>query len=441
MHRPFRVVRATTALLGWLLVFVVGATSLWAGDKGTVTGMVAGPSRVPIPGAKVTLAAADGSLQSATADPRGHYSFSSVEPGSYTLVAEAAGYQAAKRVEVRVMGGTSTTVDLLLMTAGPPGPTPSSSNPHLSFHDDTQLKASAVHSTIDAAGYSSQARSPRRLLSEGPSLASKAPGARSGEAENASGAPDLQKLQQAAQAGPSEENLFELGNELLLEEKIEPAIEVFKKGVALDPHSARMSIGLGIGLYSRGSYDAAIEALCHASDLDPSDPRAYVFLGMIYNGAASQAEEVGKRMKRFMETSPDNALAYYYGALTIWKGLPGGVPAAEEEQVEGLLRKAIALDPLLANAHLQLGILLHGQHHEEQAILEFQAAVRLNPDNPDAHYHLAQAYLRTGDEARGEAELQRYEDLRKRQADETEKRRREIQRAVGQKSESLKTNP
>jgi hypothetical protein len=165
-----------TAFLGWLLAFLVGAGSLLAGDKGMVTGTVAGPSKIPIPGAKVTLATADGNRQSVTADQHGHYSFPSVEPATYTLSAEAAGYQPATRPEVRVTGGASTTVDLLLVPAGSLGPSqalPALQQP--TYYDDTQLKASAVKSTIDAAGYSSQAQSPQRLLSEGPSLTGERP--------------------------------------------------------------------------------------------------------------------------------------------------------------------------------------------------------------------------------------------------------------------------
>jgi len=46
-----------TALLGCLLAFCVGVGSLLAGEKGDVTGIIAGLSKTPIPGAKVTLAA------------------------------------------------------------------------------------------------------------------------------------------------------------------------------------------------------------------------------------------------------------------------------------------------------------------------------------------------------------------------------------------------
>ena len=496
------------------LMSLVGAGSLLPGEKGTVTGTVTDPSKVPIAGAKVTLVAADGTRQVVTADQNGHYSFPSLEPASYTLFAEAAGYRPATRAEVRVAGGTSTTVDLLLTATAQPQPNQAPAGTEQpSYYDDTPLKASGVKTTIDAAGYSSQAESPRRLLSEGPSLSGSAPREREpgrpeateqergllealradpssfdknhqlGEYYLSAGHPKdgityLEKAQElnpgdcpngydlarayletkspakaqlllqdlrpckdtaefhnllghagealhdpsalgefqlAAQMDPSEKNIFDLGNELLLVGGTNnPAIEVFKRGVALFPNSLRMYIGLGIALYSGNMYDAAIEALCHASDLDPSDPRPYLFLGKMYNVSKGHADEVAKRMKRFMETNPNNALAYYYGALSLWKGTGNGEPGVDMTQVEALFRKSLALDPRSADAHLQLGILYHDQHREPEAIAELRAAVRLNPDGPDAHYHLAQAYLRAGDKEHGQEELQLYEKLRKR---------------------------
>jgi tetratricopeptide (TPR) repeat protein len=534
-------VRAT--LLGWLLAFLVGAGSLLAGEKGIVAGTVVGPSKAAIPGAKVTLAAADGSRQSVTADQSGHYSFPSVEPGAYTLSAEAAGYQAATRTAVQVTGGTSTTVDLLLVAPGQPTPdqTPPVP-PQPSYYDDTQLKASAVKSTTDAAGYSSQAQSPQRLMSEGPGLTGHAPKTRAREPGSANaaeverelqkalradlngfeanhqlgeyylsvgdlkaGIPYLEKAQElkpgdytngtdlavayletknpakaqhllqelsgrkdtaelhnllgevgealgdpisavnefqlAAHMDPNEKNIFDWGKELLLHETIEPALEIFKRGVALYPNSQRMYIGLGIAFYSRNLYDEAIEAVCHASELDPSDPRPYLFLGKMYNVSAGKADEVMKRMQRFTETNPNNALAYYYCALSSWKGSRGSNRAVDLAQVEALFRKSIALDPRLADAHLRLGILYYDQHREQEAIPEFQAAIRLNPDGPDAHYRLAQAYARTGDKQRSQEELQLYDKLHKQQVDETEKRRHEIQQFVFTQGGPAKTNP
>jgi tetratricopeptide (TPR) repeat protein len=518
-HRKFRPfiegAQSRAALRGWLLAFLISAATLGAAEKGALTGTILGPSKLPIPGAKVTITAGNESRQTVTADQNGRYSFRSVEPASYTLVVEAAGYQPGTRADVRVRGGTSTTVDLLLTVAAPSQPSPESQLAQPSgFYDDTQLKASGLQTTIDAAGYSSQAQSPRRLLSEGPSLSANPLSSREAEtpksteteqrlretlrtnpedfdanhqlgeyylsaANPAAGVPYLEKAQElkpgyaanefdlaraylgtknaakaqqllrdlirrndtaeyhnllgqayealndpasalkelrlAAQMDPSEKNTFDMANELLLVTNSGgPAVEAFTRGVALFPNSVRMYIGFGIALYARNSYDAAIEALCHASDLDPSDPRPYVFLGKMYNASKGHADEVAKRIKRFMETNPDNPLAYYYGALCLWKGAHGDKEGVDEARVEALFKKSLALDPRSADAHLQLGILYHDQRREQDAISEFDAAIRLKPDDPDAHYHLAQAYLRTGDKERGQEELQLYEKLRAR---------------------------
>ena len=161
--------RAT--LRGYLLAFLLAAAGLGAVETGALAGTIAGPSNLPIPHAKVTLTGADGSRQTVTADQNGRYLFPSVEPASYAMLVEAAGYQPGRRADVRITGGTSTTVDLLLTVAAPSEANPESPLEQPSgFYDDTQLKASGVQTTIDAAGYSSQAQSPRRLLSEGPSL-------------------------------------------------------------------------------------------------------------------------------------------------------------------------------------------------------------------------------------------------------------------------------
>jgi hypothetical protein len=48
----------------------------------------------------------------------------------------------------------------------------------------------------------------------------------------------------------------------------------------------------------------------------------------------------------------------------------------------------------------------------------------------EAHYRLAQAYLRTGDKAKAQAELQLHDDFAKKTNDDTDRERREIQQFV-----------
>ncbi len=134
--------QSRAALQGWLLMFLLGASTLLPGVKGTVSGTVASPSKAPTPGAKVTLVAAEGSQQSVTADQRGCYSFPSIEPATYTLSAEAAGYRAVMWGDVQVTEGSATIVDLLLPATTPPGPNLALSvQQQVSYYDDTQLEA------------------------------------------------------------------------------------------------------------------------------------------------------------------------------------------------------------------------------------------------------------------------------------------------------------
>ncbi|HQE93188.1 MAG TPA: tetratricopeptide repeat protein [Anaerolineae bacterium] len=59
---------------------------------------------------------------------------------------------------------------------------------------------------------------------------------------------------------------------------------------------------------------------------------------------------------------------------------------ARYQDAEALLRRALAEDPTVAEAHTLLAFALLYQGHETDALLEAQAAVRFAPDNPAGHY-------------------------------------------------------
>ena len=46
-----------------------------------------------------------------------------------------------------------------------------------------------------------------------------------------------------------------------------------------------------MALYSRGKYDEAVKALLAAADLNPADPRCYLFLSKAYDSSPNQADE------------------------------------------------------------------------------------------------------------------------------------------------------
>jgi len=220
-----------------------------------------------------------------------------------------------------------------------------------------------------------------------------------------------EEYQRAAHMDPTEEHLFDWGNNLLQLRAFDPAIQVFTAAIERYPKSGRLHIGLGIAQYSLGQYAAAVESFCEAADLAPSDPRPYQFLGEMYGVAPELAREITQRLARFVATRPRNALAHFYYAMNLWKGQPADSPPPDMKRVEILLRRAVVLDPKFAKGFLELGVLLSEQQRYKEAVLEFRRAIRLEPDHAQAHYRLAQAYQRTGQESLAASELEIFERL------------------------------
>jgi tetratricopeptide (TPR) repeat protein len=204
-----------------------------------------------------------------------------------------------------------------------------------------------------------------------------------------------EEFQKAAHGEASEENLFDWGNSLLQLRAYVPATDVLAEAVKRFPRSARLQVGLGIVRYARGQFEDAIRAFGAAADLEPDDERPYLFLGEMYGVSAELAPEVTKRLARFVEKQPGHALGHFFYAMSLWKGTPGAAPSPE---VQVHLKKAVALDPRLAKAHFQLGVLYGDEGRYPEAITALEEAVRLEPSMAQAHYRLAQAYRRTGQE-------------------------------------------
>jgi tetratricopeptide (TPR) repeat protein len=237
----------------------------------------------------------------------------------------------------------------------------------------------------------------------------------------------------AARMSPTEQNIFAWGTELLLHHTLEPAVQVFQRGVDIYPRSAELQVGLGIALYSQTHYQEAVNAFCRAIDLDPSDPRPYQFLGKIYDVSPLQAQAVTARFARFAELQPHNPQALYNYALSLWKASRMESKSVDLQKVESLLENAVQLDPGFAEGHLQLGMLYFRQHRYPDAILQYRQAVRLEPDLADAHYHLGETLVRTGRRVEAQQEFRIFARLHAEQVQEREKQRSGIMQFVVKK--------
>lgn len=248
------------------------------------------------------------------------------------------------------------------------------------------------------------------------------------------------EFETAAHLDPSENNLFDWGSELLLHRTYDPAIEVFRAAARRYPNSPRIMIGLGISLYARGLYEEAVKALLAGADLNPREPRCYLFLSKAYYTQQSHTAEVIQRFQRYAELEPENALAQYYYAMSLWKGgQTEGVPV-DMQQVESLLKRAVTLDEKLVEAHFELGNLYSGRHDYAQSVPQYLRVIELDPKFADAHFRLATDYTHMGEKSQAQEEFALYQKLRSEHLAASDKEGDELQQFV-YTSKAPSTNP
>jgi tetratricopeptide (TPR) repeat protein len=253
-----------------------------------------------------------------------------------------------------------------------------------------------------------------------------------GELEEKSGDPleAVRQFERAVRIDPTEENYFEWGAELLIHRAVWQAKEVFERGIRSYPRSARLMTALGAALFAGALYDDAAMRLCSASDIDPENTKTYLFMGEIEMLAPNPPECMKERLARYLNKQPNDPLANYYFAMTIWKRSGASLDARNSERIEALLTKAITLDPKCSDAYLQLGNLDASRQAYAKAVGDYTKAIEANPQLSEAHYRLGVAYDRIGQRGRASQEFELHEQIEKQRAAVVDRERREVKQFV-----------
>ena len=69
--------------------------------------------------------------------------------------------------------------------------------------------------------------------------------------------------------------------------------------------------------------------------------------------------------------------------------------------------KAVQVDPNIAKAHVDLGIVYTDRGRQEDAVKEFRAAIKLSPNDQDPHWRLARLYQAMGKTEEAKAEFEK----------------------------------
>jgi len=400
LHRVAACALVSIALLAQVLAQVLAQENL-----AIVRGTVRDSSKHPLSSVTIQLKTGDQTL-SAESDSQGRYRFS-VLPATYTLRAELSGQGDATFGPFALNAKEEKTIDLTLAAQKP------------EFYDQPTFVVAGVTDGANRGGHGSDVilRSSEALTKATTSL---------GDPDQARVNPldAVREYQHAAEQNPSERNFFDWGAELLAHRANGPAIEVFTKGNRLFPRSTRMLLGLAVAYYANGSYDQAAQRFFEASDLNPTDPGPYLFLAKVQSTTITESAGYLERMARFAKLEPNNAWANFYYAASLWKN------KGDAQQAEVLLEKALHLDPKMAAAHLQFGIIYSAHKSFPQAIAAFEQAIAIDPRMEEGHYRLAQAYARTGENQKAQKEFEIHHQLAEESAKQVERERREVQQFV-----------
>ena len=230
--------------------------------------------------------------------------------------------------------------------------------------------------------------------------------------------PAAQQFQRAAQMDPTEDTVVAWGAELLRHSNLQEAEQVFNSGVKLYPQSWAMNTGLGITEHMLGEDADATKTLLHAADLNSADPRSYTFLAVIDRVPAGLMPEVTSRFQQYAQQYPKRAQAQFLYAANLWRADEMLNQTKNSDRIEALLKTAVALDPKLADAHTQLGILYARRGEYNRAAAEFELTIKLAPNQATAHYHLGQALIRLGQKEQGDEQIQIFRKLHSQQKDD-----------------------
>lgn len=209
------------------------------------------------------------------------------------------------------------------------------------------------------------------------------------------------------------ELLFKVAKGYLDEGQEAKFIEVAQKALSIDPNRADVHLELAKIFQKRAqiykndgqkeeSEKALTEAIKHyeqVTNLQPSAQRWYN-LGLLYElYGGSKAIKAVRAYEQAIQLDPSFALAYYQlGNFRLnYKVGPAQVLMYKPETAIEELKKAVELDPKLADAHVSLGLAYYQMDMPELATKEFEKAIEIDPNNVRARVFLSQDYANMDD--------------------------------------------
>ena len=187
--------------------------------------------------------------------------------------------------------------------------------------------------------------------------------------------------------------------------EFEQAISEYRKAITLNPNSPIIYNRLGVAYSELKQYDAALDAYQRALALSPMTAEPHYNMGLVY----LKQGDLPRALKAFKRATTINAEwedAYTgLGEVYLKQGDLG--------QAAHAYRQATRLNPNgNPNAILGLGKTYVKQGRLDDAMTAVEKAIEIQVDNTEAHYQLAQIYVKRGERKKAASAMAFFKVLR-----------------------------
>lgn len=223
-----------------------------------------------------------------------------------------------------------------------------------------------------------------------------------------------------------------LAQSCLRSKQYQCVLNVYHQILLLNAESAEADMLAGEALDAMRDHMGAIQQFRAAVKADPREPGVHFGLGYLL-WTQNQYEEAAQQFKLEIDNFPDDAQAMAYLA-------DSNVRLNRSEVARPILERAMRLNPRLELPYLDLGILDAAVGRNDNALRDFRAALRLNPDDVQIHWRMARLYQSMGRREEAKAEFAKTKGLNK-AADQSILTKLDEARAKSKSAETTSTAP
>ena len=211
-------------------------------------------------------------------------------------------------------------------------------------------------------------------------------------------------LKQATAADPG--NLpfrLSLAQSCLRSKQYQCVLDVYREILTLNAESAEADMLAGEAYDELKNDAGAIAEFQAAVKADPKTPDVHFGYGYLL-WRVLKFDEAEKAFRSELANNPEHPLALAYLGDT-------EIRLHRSDEAVPYLEHAVRIQPSIAIAHLDLGIIYEGQGRKDDAVRELKTAERLSPDDPSIHWRLGRFYQSMGQKAEAKAEFDKTRNM------------------------------